>query len=232
MVQKEHRKQQRKTNASRRAFLHKSVAVTTAGVGFVGTADASPSTVQPDSHLTTITVSETEGETVHYIIDVTGNSLEGNPSKNENDNDGVTLHSNYATAEGYVKSKEDEYTFSGSDRISRVVLDSYGNCEINLSNGLDTGTEYDITVRAEEWGPQINDPACDYSFTSAGTVSKVSHIEDNNDEIDGGGDTASGYVVPPNKDVWRTTGQFTSIHGKPWQNSLIIEVGDLPRGST
>lgn len=162
---------------------------------------------------------------------MTGTSLSENETTIENtDGEGATWHSDYSTAEGWVNAGTDEYTFGDADRISRVVLEDSGNCEITLSGALDTGTEYNVTVRAEEWGVSSGF-ASSYSFTSAGTVGRVSDLE-NNDEIDAEGDTASGYIEPPNKDVWSTTGQFESIHGKPWQNSLILEVGNLPSGST
>lgn len=216
--------------ASRRSFLRKTSLINAIGIGFSGNVVATPSIVQPDSHITTMTITETEGATVHYTIDVTGNSLSENATENE-DNDDVTLYSDYATAEGWVNGGTDEYTFGDDDRISRVVLEDSGNCEITLSDALDEGEEYNITVRAEEWGISTEDPACAYSFTSAGTVGRMSNLEDN-DEIDEEGDTASGYVEPPYEDVWNTTGQFESIHGKPWRNSLIIEVGDLPGSSS
>jgi len=211
--------------ASRRSFLRKAGVV-----GIVGTCVSEPVFAQStQAHQTELTLTETEGESIHYIIDVTGNSLEAE-SKTE-DNDEINDESNYSTVEGYLKDGTDIYTFGDSDRISRVVVEGNGNFEATLSGALDSGTKYNVVVRGEHWGEESDDPSMSYSFTSSDVVIKWNSIEDN-DEKDSDGNTASGYVDPGFKDVWRTNGQFESIHAKPWGHELNFEVGDLPRGTS
>ena len=213
---------------SRRKFLRNTAVLSVIGVGVTQTVVATPPTVEPEAHQTEFTLTETEGESIHYIIDVTGNSLE-KAGKNET-NDAITSNPSYMSVEGYLKDGTDKYTFGDSDQISRVLVEGDGNFEATLSGALDDAKN-DVVIKAAQWGSSTDDPAVSYSFTSSDVVIRKSDLEDN-DEIDSEGDTASGYIAPGNKDVWGTGGQFESIHVKPWGNELTMEVGDLPRGSS
>lgn len=223
---------------TRRSFLRNTSVIATSSVGFIQAAAATPSTVQPEAHQTELTLTETEGDTVHYIVDVTGNTLEAVDSKKE-DNDKVTYSSNYATCDGYLNNGTDKYTFSADDEISRIVIEDGGNLEASLSGAIDgpNGKETKVEVRGEQWGTESDDPAIEYSFTVEGYIYKrdKSTIEDNDETTTGSNpdtETASGYIDPGHKDVWSKDGQFTSFHCKPWGHELNIEMGTLPRGTS
>lgn len=219
-----------KQKGTRRKFLGKAVAVSAVAVGTTDIVTATPPTVQPEGHRTELTVSETDGETVHYIIDVTGNSLGVVDSEKESSDENIDYNSGYATAEGYVNNGSDKYYFGDSDRISRVVAEDSGNLEISLSGALDGFNRLDdVVVRGEYWGTKSDDPSMAYSFTSYQDIRKKSNLE-SNDELNGS--TASGYIDPGYKDVWETTAQFTSLHLQPWGHELNIEVEGLPSGTS
>jgi hypothetical protein len=176
-------------NNKRRTLL-KGIAQSSVILGSVGVARSSD--IEPQSHLTYINVSETQGSPTDYMVNIS---------------DGTSFS-------GTLDGSSDSHSFPSDEKCTGAHAQGEGNIEIDFSGGFDSDPNDWVYVEGIDYFRDGTNPCMPYSFTIENILLPTCGLESSDEVHRPNNDDAYliGEVNPGDIDGCETGGRFKSIH--------------------